>query len=277
MQDLFTSGWSDYELIDTGDGKRLERFGKFFVVRPEPSALWKKSDQPEWNTADAVFDKEWKINNPALRESFEVNWNGLFFSLKLGTFRHTGMFPEQEPQWKLIQELCKAKPGMRVLNLFGYTGVASIVAAAAGASVCHVDASKVSVYLASDNAKRNGVESKIRWIVDDVLKFLQREVRRGNQYDLVLMDPPVFGRGPKGEIWRLEENLANLGHLVNKVLHPDAAGVFTNCYATELYPEAIKRTLDEAFSGRPEGQLFRTGITEKTSKKALQTGYCVRS
>ena len=185
IQSLHTTGWDDYELVDTGNSKRLERFGTVFVVRPEASAMWEPKDPNHngWRKPDAVFvDGEWTFTSQRLGDGWNINWGGINLHVKPTRFRHLGIFPEQELQWQWLDSIIRqAEQPVRVLNLFGYTGVASLVAARAGADVCHVDASKPSVYYASEQAKRNDLEQSVRWIVDDVRKFLQREIRRGNQ------------------------------------------------------------------------------------------------
>ncbi|MDP2665079.1 MAG: class I SAM-dependent methyltransferase, partial [bacterium] len=195
-RDLTTEPWSDYELLDSGDGMKLERFGAVIVARPETQALWKKQKPELWETAHAVFafhDKKgaWTIKKP-VPESWPIAWHDARFLARLTSFKHTGIFPEQEPNWEWLTQV--VRPEMKVLNLFGYTGAATVTATLAGASVTHVDASKQSLDWAHENARASGVsEESIRWILDDALSFVKREARRGAKYDGIILDPPAFG------------------------------------------------------------------------------------
>jgi 23S rRNA (cytosine1962-C5)-methyltransferase len=230
-KDIICSGWRDYQLVDTGNRKKLERFGSHHLIRFEPEANWKPSlSKNIWDTADAeytVTEKDgpgtWKIKTEK-SDAWVINVDGLLISLKLSASRHIGIFPEQIENWRWIEERIIAsgkKP--KILNLFAYTGVASLYAARAGAFVTHVDASRKAI----DQCKRslsfsNMSEVPIRWIRDDVVKFLKKEIRRGNRYQGIIMDPPVFGRGPKGEIWKIENSLDDLFVLCKQVLDKDA-------------------------------------------------------
>jgi 23S rRNA (cytosine1962-C5)-methyltransferase len=261
MQNLIIPPTEGYELIDSGNGLRLERFGTRTVVRPDPSVLWAPTtpQHPAWINPDARFmdvdGDRWKLRKGELAEGWDIAFGRMKAHVKLTPFRHVGIFPEQAPNWDWIQERCKraVRTGskIKVLNLFGYTGMASIAAALSGAMVTHVDASKSSVYWASENAKASGLTDAIRWIVEDVQKFVAREIRRGAKYDLIIMDPPVFGRGTKGEIWRLEQDLPGLLNQVSKLVSNEFSGFLLNTYATPL--------------------------EESESKKLLQSGYAVRS
>lgn len=287
MQNLITPNWEDYELLDTGDRQRLERFGSFLVVRPEPSALWEKSDPTHsgWVKPDAFFTDEkerpWELAFKEMAGGWHITWKGIKFKIRPTAFRHMGIFPEQAIHWEWIQtkvEEFQKKHGRpaKVLNLFGYTGGASLAAAKVGATVCHVDASKNTVHWASENAQLNGIEA--RWIVDDAMKFMEREARRDQVYDLIIMDPPVFGRGPKGEIWRLEKNLAHLAEAADALLSKEAAGILVNFYATDLYPYAVYRIFQKALAKRfPSLALSTLSLQESSKASLLQTGYSIRS
>jgi 23S rRNA (cytosine1962-C5)-methyltransferase len=284
METLITENWSDYSLIDSGNKKRLESIGGIYVVRPEPTALWEPHtpNHKGWLKPHAEFTGDrhqpWNLQG-APAEGWSLTWNGIKVRVKPTPFKHVGIFPEQAAHWEWIEkavvQLHKTLGRkVRVLNLFGYTGMASLVAAKAGAEVCHVDAAKNTVQWASENAHANNLE--IRWIVDDALKFLQREQRRNSRYDLVIMDPPVFGRGPKGEIWRLEEQLMTLLGLVNGVVSGREAKVLMNFYATEIYPYAIAHASHQALTNIKPLTLAALCLKEEGGT-LLQTGYSLRS
>jgi 23S rRNA (cytosine1962-C5)-methyltransferase len=288
MQNLIIPPTEGYELIDSGNGLRLERFGTRTVVRPDPSVLWAPTtpQHPAWINPDARFmdvdGDRWKLRKGELAEGWDIAFGRMKAHVKLTPFRHVGIFPEQAPNWDWIQERCKraVRTGskIKVLNLFGYTGMASIAAALSGAMVTHVDASKSSVYWASENAKASGLTDAIRWIVEDVQKFVAREIRRGAKYDLIIMDPPVFGRGTKGEIWRLEQDLPGLLNQVSKLVSNEFSGFLLNTYATPLYPESMLRIAEQALGGKAgDLKLFALCLEESESKKLLQSGYAVRS
>ncbi|HSI20829.1 MAG TPA: class I SAM-dependent methyltransferase [Verrucomicrobiae bacterium] len=286
MKPIIVQPSEAYELIDSGNGLRLERFGQHTIVRPDPSVLWQPTtpSHPAWINPDATFvdtEKErWRLRKPQLANGWEVSFEGGAKVLVRPTpFRHVGVFPEQEANWAWLRSKLKRADKPKVLNLFGYTGVASIIAAQAGALVTHVDSSKSTVFWASDNAKRSALGEKgIRWMVDDVQKFVKRELRRGATYDLIIMDPPVFGRGAKGEVWRLEEHLGPLLTDIASLLSPNPIGFCLNFYATSLYPEAVARLTQEALGDRTgDLGLYSLCLGESESGKALPTGYCVRS
>jgi 23S rRNA (cytosine1962-C5)-methyltransferase len=206
--------WKDYELLDCGCGEKLERWGRYILVRPDPQAIWNTPRlHPGWKRHDARYARsstgggQWEKRN--LPEQWQVAYGNLTFHIKPMNFKHTGLFPEQAANWDFAMEsIQKAGRPVSVLNLFAYTGGATVACAAAGASVCHVDAAKGMVGWAKENARSSGLENaSIRWIVDDCGKFVEREIRRGHRYDAVIMDPPSYGRGPSGEVWKLEENL----------------------------------------------------------------------
>jgi 23S rRNA (cytosine1962-C5)-methyltransferase len=238
-----TTGWADYALIDSGDGRKLERYGPYRVVRPEPQCLWKpRLDAEAWDKADAVFDPtdedeagRWRFSRP-LAEAWGLGWGAVKFHGRFTAFRHLAFFPEQAANWAwLDQQIRAAARPMRVLNLFGYTGVASLVAAAAGASVTHVDASKKAIAWARENAALSGLEDRpIRWICEDARRYVQREARRGSQYDAIILDPPKYGRGPNGEVWRLFEDLPEILHLCISLLSENPALLLLNGYAERI-------------------------------------------
>ena len=220
-----TASWSDYELIDTSAGERLERWGNIILVRPDPQIIWNTpKENPLWEKAHARYFRsssgggswqEYKKVPPM----WKIQYQGLTFQLKTMGFKHTGIFPEQAVNWDFCMEkIRRAGRPVRVLNLFGYTGAASLACAKAGAQVCHVDASKGMVQWAKENAVASGLADKpVRWLVDDCVKFVQREQRRGNTYDGIIMDPPSYGRGPNGEVWKLEEQLYGLVQLLSLI------------------------------------------------------------
>ena len=239
-------GWQDYELLDCGGGEKLERWGRQILVRPDPQAIWESDHQHKgWRTADARYSRSasggghWDKNH--LPESWPIRYKDLTFQVKPMNFKHTGLFPEQAANWDFAMEaIRRADRPIRVLNLFAYTGGATVACAKAGASVCHVDAAKGMVAWAKENAKCSGLqEAPIRWIVDDCAKFVEREIRRGKTYDAIIMDPPSYGRGPGGEVWKLEENLYPFVRLVSQVLSDKPLFVILNSYTTGLAPSVL--------------------------------------
>ena len=253
-----TLGWSDYALLDSGGGRKLERYGPYAVVRPEPQAMWTPQLGPEiWDAADAVFDPSddedaghWRFKG-AHREFWPLRWGDVQFQGRFTAFRHLAFFPEQAANWTWLDAAVRGAHQPRVLNLFGYTGVASLVMAAAGAAVTHVDASKKAVAWARENAELSGLADRpIRWITDDARKYVQREARRGSQYEGVILDPPKYGRGPGGEVWRLFEDLPELTRLCANLLSPDARFLVLNAYAERISGAALAGLLAEALDGR---------------------------
>lgn len=259
-----------YRLIDSGDGRKLESYNGYTMDRPDPQALWpKKLGEAEWKKADAVFVEkagtkreergDWKVIKP-LPENFSIQFFGnLQASVKLSPFKHTGIFPEQFSNWEFIDKKLKNTSGKKVLNLFGYTGCATLVAAAAGAEVVHVDGSKASIATGMANAKLSGLEeAPIRWILDDAFAFVKRELRRGNLYDGIIMDPPSFGRGAKGEIWKLEESFVEFVAECAKLLTPKPLFFIVNGYAAGYSHIAYKQNLDMLLDtkGTESGELL---------------------
>lgn len=259
----YTSSWKDYELLDCSDGERLERWGNITLVRPDPQVIWNTPKKhPAWRKADAVYHRSssgggnWEIKNkiPAF---WQINYNDLSFNVKNMGFKHTGIFPEQAVNWDYTMNLIrKADKPVKVLNLFAYTGGATIACLKAGAEVVHVDASKGMVQWAKENAVISGVaDRKVRWIVDDCIKFVQREIRRGNKYDIIIMDPPSYGRGPGGEVWKLENEVYSFVELCSQVLSDDPIMVLINSYTTGLSPSVMQYILGSVVSPRFGGKV----------------------
>ncbi len=252
--------WSDYELLDCGGGEKLERWGNYILVRPDPQAIWSTPRRhPGWRKADARYARShtgggsW--DKRALPERWQVAYGALTFNIKPMNFKHTGLFPEQAANWDFAQsQIRRAGRPVSVLNLFAYTGGATVACAAAGASVCHVDAAKGMVSWARENARSSGLEeAPIRWIIDDCGKFVEREIRRGRRYDAVIMDPPSYGRGPSGEIWKLEENLYPFVELVSGVLSDRPLFFLINSYTTGLAPSVLTYILETLITRRHGG------------------------
>ena len=238
--------WKDYEVIDTSKGEKLERWGKYILLRPDPQVLWDTPKKnPAWKHLNAHYHRskkgggEWEFFD--LPEQWSIHYRDLTFHLKPFSFKHTGLFPEQAANWDWFSDLIKnANRPVKVLNLFAYTGGATCAAAKAGASVTHVDASKGMVTWAKENAQASGLAgAPIRWIVDDCVKFVEREIRRGNHYDAIIMDPPSYGRGPKGEIWKIEEKIHPFIALCEKLLSDDPLFFLVNSYTTGLAPAVL--------------------------------------
>ncbi len=284
---LITNNETGYELIDSGNGKKLERYGKYVLSRPDPQALWMPLKDPKvWSDANATFIRDgknakWNIGKE-LPKAWPINFAGLVFEIRPTTFKHTGLFPEHRESWVWMQGLIKARlasqAAPRILNLFGYTGGASLACAQAGAEVTHVDGSKVSIDWTKTNQKLSGLEDKpIRWILDDAMLFLKREIKRGNTYDGIVMDPPAFGRGPKGEVWKIEEQFEDLMKLSKSVLSEKPLFFLINGYASGYSPIAYQNNLldlKEKYGGTLEtGEL---AIEESGTKRLLPCGIFAR-
>ena len=267
-------GWNDYELLDCGDGERLERWGKQILVRPDPQAIWPRGKHPAWRKPDAKYHRSdkgggnWEIFN--LPPSWQVAYGSLQFQVKPMNFKHTGVFPEQAANWDFISGMVRkraARKAVSVLNLFAYTGGATLAAAAAGASVCHVDAAKGMVAWARENAKLSGLQdAPVRYIVDDCKKFIEREIRRGHRYDAIIMDPPSYGRGPSGEIWKFEESIAPFLNLCMGVLSDDPLFLIINSYTAGVSPSVpaylLGMTMVPRFGGTVEGGELLLPVTQ---------------
>ena len=283
--------WQDYELLDVSDGERLERWGKYTLIRPDPQVIWKNVKRhPAWKKADAVYSRskagggswsqnrlpsEWRISFPIADGEDELK-----FIIKPTGFKHTGLFPEQATNWNWFYKLIKnSGRKIKVLNLFAYTGGATVAAAKAGAEVCHVDASKGMVAQAKQNMALSGLaDAPVRYIVDDCRKFVEREIRRGNKYDAIIMDPPSYGRGPTGEVWKLEESISELVDICIKVLSDQPLFFLINSYTTGLSPSAMGYILHLGLSGKYGGRILcdEVGIPVTQSGFALPCGSAAR-
>lgn len=278
---LVTQGWADYELLDSGENVKLERFGTIVLARPETEALWAKAHPERWAEAHATFhfvDGKgiWQVRQE-IPDSWELSRGPLKFLARLGNFKHTGIFPEQEPNWVWVKDHVKVLSKPNVLNLFGYTGIASLAAAHPGAKVTHVDASKQSLDWAHENARLTGLaDDAIRWMLDDALAFAKREVRRGAKYEGIILDPPAFGRGGKGEVWKIEEDLPALLAALKELLS-DAPGSFflLNGYAAGYAPLSFAQAVESVF-GKIEAESGELRIQESGSERAIPAGIYVR-
>ena len=279
---FIADGWNDYEVLDASGGEKLERWGSYILLRPDPQVIWNtKKRVPEWKRLNAHYHRsskgggEWEFFD--LPEQWEIHYDlpcsdsasdacRLTFHLKPFSFKHTGLFPEQAANWNWFAKRIKEETALRrksgneekvrVLNLFAYTGGATIAAAKAGAHVTHVDASKGMVQWAKENAHSSGVpEENTRWLVDDCKKFVEREIRRENLYDAIIMDPPSYGRGPKGEIWKMEDGIFDLLSLCSRILKKDALFFLLNSYTTGLQPAVLKYLLEAVISPGRKGSV----------------------
>ena len=276
------NNWKDYEVLDTSAGEKLERWGKYILVRPDPQVIWDtKRTHPGWKKKNGHYHRsakgggEWEFFHLPGQWSISYENLDLTFNLKPFSFKHTGLFPEQAANWDWFADKirCAGRP-IKVLNLFAYTGGATLAAASAGAQVTHVDASKGMVAWAKENAKSSGLEeAKIRWLVDDCQKFVEREIRRGNHYDAVIMDPPSYGRGPKGEIWKIEDAIHPLVKLCVQLLSTQPLFFLINSYTTGLQPAVLSYLLGtelRSFGGRIDAQ--EVGLLVRESGLILPCG-----
>lgn len=280
---LTTKPEKDYALLDSGDGEKLERYGEVLIRRPDPQTLWSKQLSAEvWQKADATFARDdqesgWRTIKK-LPDNWLIDFQGLKFWIKLSAFKHTGLFPEQAGNWQWTSELIATQPGAKVLNLFGYTGGASLAAAKAGAQVCHVDSSKPAVAWAKTNAESSGLnDAPIRWIIEDAVTFVRREIARGNSYDGIILDPPAFGHGPKGEVWKIEQDFLPLLENCFKLLSPKPLFFLINGYAAGYSALAYEHNLTnlvEKYGGKlTVGELT---IAEQDSGRLLPGGIFAR-
>lgn len=278
--------WKSYEVIDTSDGEKLERWGKYILLRPDPQVIWNTpKDNPAWKKLNGHYHRsskgggEWEFFS--LPNEWSIDYKGLTFNLKPFSFKHTGLFPEQAVNWDWCGEIIKSainnhpekyskdRP-FKVLNLFAYTGGATVSAAKAGANITHVDASKGMVGWAKENAVSSGLENApIRWLVDDCVKFVEREIRRGNTYDGIIMDPPSYGRGPKGEIWKIEESIYPFIELCTQVLDKDAQFFLINSYTTGLQPAVLSYMLNTLIAKKRGGEVTADEIGLPVSSNGL--------
>ena len=269
-----SNSWKDYELIDCSDGERLERWGDIILIRPDPQIIWSTGKKnPLWRKAHARYHRSnkgggsWEMYKK-VPDSWSINFKNLVFNIKPMGFKHTGVFPEQAVNWEWMQNKIKEENRpLKILNLFGYTGCATLACMEAGASVCHVDASKGMVTWAKENAASSKLADKpVRWLVDDCVKFVQREVRRGNKYDGIVMDPPSYGRGPNGEVWKIEEKLYSLIELCIQVLTDNPTFFILNSYTTGLSPAVMEYLLNvqlkSKFGGKVSSDEIGLRVTE---------------
>ncbi len=269
--------WKEYELIDTSSGERLERWGDKILIRPDPQIIWNtKKENHLWKKAHARYHRSksgggsWEVYHK-LPQVWNVAYNDIVFGVKPMGFKHTGIFPEQAANWEFVMDkIRQEKRELNVLNLFAYTGGATLACLKAGARVCHVDASKGMVTWAKENAVLSNVADRhVRWIVDDCVKFVQREIRRGNRYDGIIMDPPSYGRGPGGEVWKLEEQLFPLVELCSQVLSDDAKFFILNSYTTGLSPSVMQYMLGVTLQKRFGGEVSADEIGLRTTETGL--------
>jgi len=274
--------WKDYVLLDCSDGDRLESWGKYTMVRPDPQVIWKTPKKNKlWYNADAVYIRSktggghWEFNKK-LPDSWQIRYGDLTFNVKNMGFKHMGIFPEQAVNWDYVRRIIESSGRqVKVLNLFAYTGAATVSALKAGASVVHVDASKGMVQWAKENAVSSGVSDlPVRWIVDDCVKFVQREIRRGNKYDIIIMDPPSYGRGPNGEVWKVENEVYGLVELCSQVLSDNPLMFLINSYTTGLSPAVMEYILGSLVKTKYGGNISsdEIGLRVKDSNLVLPCG-----
>ncbi|WP_422536345.1 RsmD family RNA methyltransferase [Bartonella apis] len=280
---LETTASENYALIDSGNGLKLERYGNLRIIRPEGQALWQPAlSEKDWQDVDAIFtgntDEEgmgrWNFPKLPLGETWPLSWDGMSFLGRFTSFRHVGVFPEQDAHWRFMEKLIKkANRPVRVLNLFGYTGLASLIAARAGAEVTHVDASKKAILWAKENQEvAHLTDRPIRWICDDAMKFVEREGRRGKHYDIILLDPPAYGRGPHGEVWQLFDQLPEMVKGCRAILSDNPIAVILTAYSIRASFFAIHELMRDEFTGL--GGLIESGeliLREEKAKRALST------
>lgn len=269
--------WKDYELIDCSDGERLERWGDIILIRPDPQIIWKtERKNPLWKQAHARYSRSstgggaWQ-NYKKVPSQWQISYRDLTFNIKPMGFKHTGVFPEQAVNWDFAAEKIKnANRPLKILNMFAYTGAATLACLNAGATVCHVDASKGMVQCAKENAALSGLSDKpVRWLVDDCVKFVQREQRRGNKYDGIIMDPPSYGRGPGGEVWKLEEQLFSLVQLCVPILSDNPLFFILNSYTTGLSPAVMEYLLGVMLKKRFGGNVSSSEIGLHVTESGL--------
>lgn len=269
--------WKDYELIDCSCGERLERWGQHILIRPDPQVIWKTPKRnPMWKNADARYIRSntgggrWDVYKK-LPDRWEISYKDLSFNIKTMGFKHTGLFPEQAVNWDLIREIIRnAGRPVKVLNLFAYTGGATMAALAENAHTVHVDASKGMVSWAKENAVSSSfADRSVRWLVDDCIKFVQREIRRGNKYDIIIMDPPSYGRGPGGEVWKLEDSVYEFVELCSQVVSDDALALFLNSYTTGLSSAVMEYILSAVMCPKFGGTVSGDEIGLKATSSGL--------
>lgn len=277
-----SNDWVDYEILDMADGKKLERWGKFILDRPDPQIVWKEKTNKElWNKANAIYHRSKKgggywENKTSVPSNWQIKYKDLTFNIKQMGFKHTGLFPEQAVNWEyMINKIKNSNRKIKVLNLFAYTGGATVACAYAGADVVHVDSSKGMVSWAKENIVSSNLEDRyVRFIVDDCIKFVQREIRRGNKYDAIVMDPPSFGRGANGEVWNIEESLFPLIKLCEEVLSDNPLFFLINSYTTGMSPTVLENILNITINRKYNGIVTsgEVGLPMKSSNLILPCG-----
>lgn len=272
--------WKDYEILDMADGEKLERWGDIFLVRPDPQIIWtEKSFKEKWKNVHGIYNRSktgggsWNFKKK-VPESWQIKYKNLTFNIKPMGFKHTGIFPEQAVNWDwMINKIKNSKREIKVLNLFAYTGGATVACLSAGASVCHVDSSKGMVSWSKENVNASGLKEKpVRYIVDDVEKFVNREIRRENKYDAIIMDPPSYGRGTKGEVWRFEEDIADLVNLCTKVLSDKPLFFLINSYTTGISAKVLENILRLNIKNNGKFESGEIGLPMTGSKLVLPCG-----
>ncbi|MCI8362122.1 MAG: SAM-dependent methyltransferase [Clostridia bacterium] len=279
---IIANNWKDYEIIDMANGEKLERWKDIILVRPDPQIIWKNKSFPKkWNDVNAKYNRsstgggswEYKKKVP---NNWKVNYKNLTFNIKPMGFKHTGLFPEQAANWDwMIEKIKNAKREIKVLNLFAYTGGATVACSYAGAEVCHVDSSKGMVTWAKENIASSGLQDRpVRYIVDDVVKFVNREIRRGNKYDAIIMDPPSYGRGTNGEVWKFEDNICDLVELCSKVLSDNPLFFLINSYTTGISNTVLENILNLNIEKKYKGKVTsgEIGLPMTNSKLILPCG-----
>ena len=280
-----TINFDEYKILDTRDGMKLESWNGIKLLRPDPEIIWMKPKNEYWSQIDAKYVRsnkgggEWQIFNKNMPNVFQIHYDNLVFNLKLMGFKHTGLFPEQAYNWNMLRKKIEGKKNIKVLNLFAYTGAASIVCLSSGASVVHVDSSRGMVDWAKENVISNNLNDKpIRFIVDDVVKFVEREIRRGNKYDMIIMDPPSFGRGANKEVWNIEKDLFNLVEKCTNLLSDDPILFLINSYTTGLSMTVLENILRLTVNSKYNGFISsdELGIKEENSDIILPCGIYAR-
>ena len=274
------NNWKDYEILDMANGEKLERWGNVILIRPDPQIIWNKKEHEEkWKTANAIYNRSktgggsWQYKKKMPSE-WKIKYKDLTFNIKPMGFKHTGLFPEQAVNWDwMMGKIKSAKRDIKVLNLFAYTGGATVACLSAGASVCHVDSSKGMVSWAKENVNSSGLKDRpVRYIVDDVVKFVNREIRRGNKYDAIIMDPPSYGRGAKGEVWRFEDDITDLVELCTKVLSKNPLFFLINSYTTGISAKVLENILRINIKNDGIFESGEVGLPMKDSKLVLPCG-----
>ncbi len=284
LETLIGEPWADYGLIDSGHGKKFERYGRFRFIRPEPQAMWAPASS-DWQAqgefvpgSDEDGGGRWEFAEPVPREGWTLKWNEVSYTAQTTPFRHLGFFPDMAPVWSWMRERVAGLDSPECMNLFGYTGVGTLAMATKGVRMVHVDASKKSVEAAKANAKLSGMaDAPIRWMTDDAAKFVAREVRRGRRYDGILLDPPKYGRGPEGEVWRLEEDLPKLIADCRKLLDENSRFLFLTVYAVRMSALAIGELLNQVFADLPgKVEVGELGVREESRGLTLPTAIWAR-